>query len=193
MTEFDVMKQQLNDKNCFLGVLSAMAKMYLVCGASGCGKTTFARRYIEQGCLYFSPDSYYALINGDAGRRENLFEVWISLFVAIHVAEKCGRDCVVDTNALTVGRRAQFLDWFPGFEHHLVYIEAEEDLRRKNNINRSRTIPEIIMDQMAQELVPVTPGEDLRWNSISFWVNKENHFQPQWVWHPQTEAEHAPT
>jgi hypothetical protein len=66
-------------------------------------------------------------------------------------------------------------------------------MRRKNNINRSRTIPEKIMDQMAQELVPVTPGEDLRWNSISYWANKENHFQLQWVWHPQTESGHAPT
>ncbi len=159
-----------------------MAKMVLVCGASGCGKTTFAGRYTEQGFLYFSPDSFYALINGDVRRRDHLFEAWMSMFVAIHAAEQDGRDCVVDTNALTVGQRAQFLDWFPAFEHHLVYIEAGEDLRRKNNRNRSRTIPEENMDRMARELVPVTDGEDLRWASISIWENKENCFRLKSVW-----------
>ena len=158
-----------------------MAKMVLVCGASGCGKTYFANQLAqEEGLLHFSPDNFYALVNGDECVRENQFEAWSAMFLAIHAAEKSGRDCVVDTNALTIGQRAEFLDWFPGFEHHLVYIEASEELRQRNNLQRRRVIPEETMARMTGELVPVTPDEDKRWKSISYWRNEDNRLFLLW-------------
>ena len=102
------------------------------------------------------------------------------MFLAIHMAEKNGKDCVVDTNALTLVQRGQFLDWFPAFEHHLIYIEADEALLRKNNASRRRRIPDEKMTQIIRELRPVTPDEDERWASISFWRNTDNEFTRIW-------------
>jgi len=126
-----------------------MAKMYLVMGASGAGKTTFAKDFAKRSnLLYLAPDNFYALINGDECIRTNKFEVWISLFQAIHVAELAGRDCIIDTNALSINDRDQFLGWFPTFEHHLIYIEADEELRKSNNRQRVRQVPDTEIEKM---------------------------------------------
>ena len=158
-----------------------MAKLYLVCGLSGCGKSTFARRLAEdEHLLRFTPDDFYALVNGNECIRDNQFEAWNAMFLAIHAAERNRKDCVVDTNALTPGQREQFLDWFPGFEHHLIYIEASDELREKNNAMRRRVVPDEVMARMKRELKPVTHGEDERWMSVSYWINENNTFLLRW-------------
>ena len=120
-----------------------MAEMILVCGLSGSGKTDWAKEFVENtGYRYFCPDDFYAAINGDECIHENEFEVWIAMYQAIHLAEMKGQNCVVDTDALTKTHRTEFLDWFPSFEHHMVYIAAEKWLRYSNNDFRRRHIPE---------------------------------------------------
>lgn len=153
-----------------------MAKMYLVMGASGAGKTTFAKKFAkDNNLLYLAPDDFYAVINGDDRIRENKFEVWISLFQALHVAEINGINCVVDTNALTIIDRDQFLGWFPTFEHHLIYIEASPELRKKNNQQRLRQIPDSEMDKMTERLqVPCGETLDKRWATFTHMVNNNN-------------------
>lgn len=156
-----------------------MANLYLVMGCSGVGKTTFSKRFAkENGMLYLAPDDIYALINGDERIRDNKFTVWITLFQAIHAAEESGRDCVVDTNALTQNDRDQFLGWFPTFDHHLVYIEAAPELRRQNNLQRLRQIPDEDMDRMTQLVQPPTWGHlDKRWLTFTHMMNVDNKFE----------------
>ena len=156
-----------------------MAKMYLVTGCSGVGKTTFSKKFAqEKGLLYLAPDDIYQLINGDASIRDNKFEVWITLFQAIHAAEVNGRDCIIDTNALTVNDRDQFLGWFPSFDHHWVYIEATPELRRQNNLQRTRHVPEEEMDRMSALVQPPRWGHlDKRWRSFLHIYNNNNTFE----------------
>lgn len=79
-----------------------MAKMYLMCGLSGVGKTTFAKKFAEENNLvYLGIDEEYARINGDECIHENTFRVWISFYEKIHSLEVAGIDCIVDTNAIT--------------------------------------------------------------------------------------------
>lgn len=155
-----------------------MAKMYLMSGCSGVGKTTFAKKFAEENnLLYLGTDEFYALINGDETIHENSFEVWIALYQAIHAAEMNGRDCIVDTNALTVVHRDQFLDWFPTFEHHLIYIFANEELRWANNSSRRRVVPDYEMKKMRHRLQPPVWGKiDHRWKSLTTIFNSDNNF-----------------
>ena len=155
-----------------------MAKMYLMSGCSGVGKTTFAKKFAEENdLLYLGTDEFYALINGDETIHENSFEVWIALYQAIHAAEMNGRDCIVDTNALTVLHRDQFLDWFPTFEHHLIFINASEKLRKANNLSRRRQVPETEMKKMALKLeYPFWERLDMRWCSLLWIANVNNKF-----------------
>ena len=100
-----------------------MANMYVMCGISGSGKTTFSKEFAKKHKLkYIGIDDYYALINGDECIHENTFDVWISVFHELHEAEMNNINCIVDTNCLTYAQRMQFIEWFPTFNHHLIYI-----------------------------------------------------------------------
>lgn len=152
-----------------------MARMYLMSGMSGSGKTTFAQKFAAENHLqYLCIDDFYALMNGDEKRHEDEHYVWQVFFLAIHLAEEHGRDIIIDTNAPTKSKRIEFLDWFPNFEHHLIFIEASEELCIKNNASRNRQIPIDEMDRMFSELEHPMSSEDRRWNSISVYRNEDN-------------------
>lgn len=154
-----------------------MAKMYLMCGCSGAGKTTFAKAFAQKHNLkYLGIDEFYALINGDECLHTNTFEVWIEFYKAIHEAEINNIDCIVDTNAITHVHRAQLVEWFPTFEHHLIYIKADFKLRKKNNLSRRRQVPDDVMDKMAAKLEVPSPRFDDGFKSITFIENIDNKF-----------------
>lgn len=155
-------------------------KLYTLCGVSGSGKTTFATGLMkafepERGVLYLNPDQFYALYNGDEKRHCHEFEIWMALFRALHMAEQDGRDVLLDTNAPSLVDRAQLLDWFPGFEHHLIAITATPELCRKNNLSRDRVVPEEEMERMIRRFQIPTPDEDPRYRSVTVFENRDNN------------------
>lgn len=154
-----------------------MAKLYLMSGLSGSGKTTFAKDFAEKNnILYLNVDEFYAIWNGSPLIHENEFQVWIAFYQAIHDAEVAGRDCIIDTNALTAVDRIQFLNWFPTFEHHLIWIEAPIELCLKNNESRNRVVPRAEMERMHGYMECPHSNEDARrrWKSITYLVNYNN-------------------
>lgn len=155
-----------------------MAKMLVVSGCSAVGKTTFAKQFaLAHGFRYLSADNFYAAINGDERIHENKFEVWMALYRSIYLAQQQNVDIVVDANMLTNVDRDQLLGWFPKFEHHLVYIHADPELRRKNNMMRSRQVPEFAMKYMTVHVQePVWETMDRRWSSYTRVNNVNNHF-----------------
>ena len=154
-----------------------MAHMYLMVGVSGAGKTTFSKKFAEEhGLLRLGIDDLYAKINGDECKHVNTFDVWIEFFKAIHETEINDIDCVIDTNALTWHQRMQFIEWFPTFTHHIIYIETDHELCKKNNKSRKRQVPDDKMDRMIEELEVPHPTLDTRWDSIIHVKNVNNQF-----------------
>lgn len=152
-----------------------MPKMYLMCGCSGAGKTTYSKQFAsDHNLLYLGIDDFYAKVNGDECIHTNKFEVWIEFYKAIHEAEVNGIDCIIDTNAITKTHRAQFIEWFPTFEHHLIYISADEGLRKKNNKQRRRQVPDDVMDRMFAKLEAPYISEDFK--TIAYIFNINNNF-----------------
>jgi len=167
-----------------------MGKMFLMCGLSGAGKTTFAKEFAkENGYLYLGIDDFYACyaaanhMCSPWDSPHGSFDVWIKFFYAIHDAECRGDTVVIDTNAPTYVKRKQFIDWFPTFdEHNLIYIQADRDLRRRNNASRERVVPDDEMERMEQEFQsPVAFWDDsftmmeLGWNHCRAFINTDNH------------------
>lgn len=153
-----------------------MAKMYLMCGCSGAGKTTFSKEFAKEHNLkYLGIDDFYALVNGDECIHTNSFEVWIEFYKAIHEAETNNIDVIIDTNAITESHREQFIDWFPTFEHHLIFIGADPKLRNKNNKSRRRQVPDDVMDKMGLKLEIPTTYENFK--TITYIFNFNNEFQ----------------
>lgn len=174
-----------------------MAKMYLMCGLSGAGKTTFAKKFAkEHNCVYLGIDDFYACFASTNGVKspwsdpDASFEVWIKYFYAIHELsrEKNGKDVLIDTNAPTFVKRQQFIDWFPCFdEYNLIYIDIkDEELRKRNNASRGRVVPDDEMERMRKEFEkPVNFFVDCdriyaypekRWNNIIVYRNVNNEF-----------------
>ena len=157
--------------------LRLMAKMYLMCGLSGVGKTTYAKQFAaDNNLLYLGVDDFYAKVNGDECIHENQFEVWIEFYKAIHEAEVNGIDCIVDTNAITKCHRDQFLEWFPTFEHHLILIRCEEKLRYMNNSSRRRVVPDDVMLKMFINFEYPQQDEVYKWDSVKVVYNTDNVF-----------------
>ena len=161
-----------------------MGKMFLMCGLSGAGKTTFAKKFAEDnGYKYLGIDDFYIRNYGDYDDPDDSFYVWIDFFKAIHKAELANEDVVIDTNAPTLVKRLQFIDWFPTFdEHNLIYIQADRDLRRRNNASRKRVVPDDEMERMEQEFKsPVAFWEgsftvmELGWDRCRAFINTDNH------------------
>lgn len=151
-----------------------MPKLHLVCGLSGTGKTEYSKNLAKQlDILRVSPDDIYAMFNGSDLDRRNKFEVWQTLFLIINTALKNNRDIIVDTNAVTKQQRAEIVGWFPEFEKHLILIEAPEELRRENNKQRTRVIPEKNMDRMLAKYERPEPDES-GWESITYLYNENN-------------------
>ncbi|MBQ8626765.1 MAG: ATP-binding protein [Agathobacter sp.] len=151
-----------------------MPKLHLVCGLSGTGKTEYSKKLAKQlDILRVSPDDIYAMFNGSDLDRRNKFEVWQTLFLIINTALKNNRDIIVDTNAVTKQQRAEIVGWFPEFEKHLILIEAPEELRRENNKQRTRVIPEKNMDRMLAKYERPEPDEE-GWMSITYLYNENN-------------------
>ncbi len=158
---------------------SSKPLMYLVCGCSGSGKTTFAKKFAAANdLLYLGADDFYAKVNGSELKRGNKFEVWQELFKAIHEAEINGVSCLVDSNSLSAASRDEMVNWFPGFDHHLIYIEADEQLRMENNRKRCRQIPDEVMIAMRTKVEPpVWNTLDKRWLSLTRILNDNKQYR----------------
>lgn len=150
--------------------------LILVCGCSAVGKTTFCKRLAQaRGYKYLSADDFYKKLNGDDRIRANKFQVWAALFEAIEDCYECNVNCVVDSNSLYSASRDELINWFPGFEHHLIYIESDIGLRLHNNTQRDRQVPTDAMYQMMVNVEPpVWNTLDKRWLSLIRLVNENN-------------------
>ena len=106
-----------------------MPNLICLAGMPGVGKTTWANSFLEKhpDYRYFSPDLYYERINGDDTVRANTFEVWMAMFRDINTAMKQGKNVLVDSDNLTFHQRTQWIEWFPDFQHILVFFEASWD------------------------------------------------------------------
>ena len=118
-------------------------KMICLAGMPGVGKTTWARSFLKHHpeYQYFSPDLYYERINGDDTIRANTFEVWMAMFRDINTAMKQGKNVLVDTDNLTFHQRTQWIEWFPDFEHILVFFEEPFAVCFSQMTNRRRKLP----------------------------------------------------
>ena len=150
--------------------------LYVMCGYPGSGKTTFAKKFAEEvGCQYIGTDDFYRMLNGDELLHINKFEVWMTIYRALHIAEQAGRDVILDTNAPTPVERSQLIDWFPDFDHILIYIKADKEQCFKNNASRRRVIPEEEMIRLFDSFQPPTYAEDRRWFDIWPYENVDNN------------------
>lgn len=152
-------------------------KMWVLCGFSGSGKTTFAKAFAKQNHItYLSPEQFYQRHYGVEYDKTHKFDIWIRFFVAIDTAYKSGKSAIVDVTSLTKFQRTQYLEWFPGFEHHLIFIDTPFELCLKNNSQRKKVVPIQIMRAQKKKFEEPSPHEDQRWVTFTQIKNVNNKF-----------------
>lgn len=145
-----------------------MANFYLICGISGGGKTTLSH-HIEKmnpDLIILDVDEYYAKINGDEKIRTNTYAVWRTLFDDIHDYEIADKDVLLTTNSLTVSQRRQFVEWFPTFHRHMLWVTAPLERCLEGNRSRYRHVPDEILKRQWTEMEFPNANED-GWDSIA--------------------------
>lgn len=152
-----------------------LPRMFVFCGFSGSGKTTFAKKFASYNRLYYvSPEIIYKTRCGKEYDPSCKFDVWITFFMVIETFRKKNKDIVVDVTALTKFEREQFLNWFPGFEHHLIYIETPFALCLQNNSCREKVVPMKTMRAQKKKFEKPTYNEDHRWATFTHLKNLNN-------------------
>ena len=149
-----------------------MAKFYLICGISGGGKSILTARILTKnpGLKIFDPDDYYRKVNGDECIHENFFPVWMNMWQDIHDCEIRGEDVLINSNALTVAQRNQFIEWFPTFEHHMIWVISPKEKCIEGNEKRRRHVPlDKLMSQWERMEFP--NAHELGWDSITHLTN----------------------
>lgn len=153
-----------------------MATFWLICGMSGAGKTTFAHQIFgppHNDTVLVDVDEYYKKINGDECDRSNSYKVWMAVYDKIHECEINDQDVALVTNALTVANREEFVEWFPTFNHKMIFFLADLKDCKKYNAQRNRVIPEHLMDKYWNSMEIPNPAEK-GWTTIMLVVNRFN-------------------
>lgn len=158
-----------------------MSNFYLVCGISGGGKTHLTKHLYEINpkLKVYDVDNYYALINGDECIRENTFEVWMTLWRDLHNSEICGEDVLLTTNALTVSQRNQFIEWFPTFTHHIIWVTSPKARCYIGNNKRKRHVPSDVLAQQWKNM-EFPNATEKGWETITqitnCWAALDSHY-----------------
>lgn len=152
-----------------------MAKMYLMTGPSGAGKTTLAKTLTEElGVQYLGIEDFYSKRFGSELIHEDEEEVWADFEREIHQLESGGVDILVDTNSPSRADREWFVERFRGYEIHLVIVEARDEICLLNNRSRARKIPEDEMIRILNSVEKVSGDEMKNYESVSLYRNTDN-------------------
>lgn len=126
-------------------------KLIILVGPPGAGKTTYARKYIEEhpGTVHLSSDSIRKELHGDETIQDNpglVFDIMQKRAVA---GLDFGYDVIYDSTAMTRKDRAGIIAACPKFvkiECHVVWAPIETCIER--DATRKRTVGKEVIDRM---------------------------------------------
>ena len=142
------------------------AKLFLVCGFPGSGKTRFAKMFAEQNDFaYLCIDDCYTEINGDELDHSNKFKVWQRFYYLINEYQENEVDVVVEAMSLDKYARHEFISWFPNFSHHLIVMTNDFEECCANVAKRRRNISREGMLKLKDRFRLPDRNEREEWNS----------------------------
>ena len=152
-----------------------MAKMFLMTGPSGAGKTTLAFQIVRwRGLKYMGIEDFYARRFGSELIHEDEEEVWQDFERAIRDCENQGIDILVDTNSPSRADREWFMERFPNYAINLIVVEADREICIFNNRQRKRKIPEKEMLKILDSVELVASDEMKNYETVELYRNYDN-------------------
>jgi len=127
---------------------------YVMVGAPGSGKTTYAEKLAEQeNAVVISGDDIRAELYGDAGIQGDWAEIWDE--IETRVSECCGMDVILDGTHCREDYRAEALALLKSYGYEkveLVVMDASLATCLARNFQRTRNVPDYVIKQMHSDL-----------------------------------------
>lgn len=137
---------------------------YVLCGIPGVGKSTFVNE-VATDALVVSSDKIRETINGEEGDQSNAQLVWAEVFRQIKELCPLTNDNVVildSTMARPKDRKhiVKYINECGVAEVNLIYLNKPLEVARTQNANRSRVVPDDVLERMSQNLKINPPSLD---------------------------------
>ncbi len=112
-----------------------MPNVYILCGASGSGKTYWAQHHIKPGAAYVSRDAIrFSLIKEGEDYFSHENEVYQIMWDQINGALSDGRDVIVDQTSLTPKSRKYLIDHLTGYKTlNAIWIDTSLETALERN------------------------------------------------------------
>lgn len=154
-----------------------MSKLYILCGPSGAGKTTWARKFTEDNfdekILYVSRDEIrFSIVNEEEDYFAHEKEVFKKFSKVIAQTLIDGFDVIADATHLNISSRTkltQAIDiWIKDYEIVYVIFNVDVDTCIEHNKERSgrADVPENVIRHMCRDFRAPTLDEDKRAKEI---------------------------
>ena len=152
-----------------------MPILYILCGASGCGKTTWAANFIKEhrDIRYVSRDEIrFELVDPNESYFSREKEVFRRFANTIRQTLVNGFDCIADAthlNEFSLRKLTQAIDmYFKDYEIVYVSFNVNADTCIKHNANREgrANVPETIIRNMCRDFRTPSLDEDERAKEI---------------------------
>lgn len=156
-----------------------MTNLYMMCGVSGSGKTTWADAYAKvYHAQVFSSDAIRAELFGDENNQKHNSQVFDVLHERVRSALIQGKDCVYDATNLNRKRRIAFLNSLEDIENlekTIIICAAPFSECVARDKGRARTVgKEVIYRQISQFEMPLY---EEGWDTIVATTKNPIHFE----------------
>lgn len=140
-----------------------MAKLVILSGVAGSGKSTFIKNYKwGRPVIVLSTDAIRKKLTGDESCLERDKEVWKYIYDTLEKPTVQDAVYVVDATNLAIRRRKSYLQYKNRFESvELWYLSVDVDTALKRNAERSRHVPEDVIRSMHESAK--TANLELEW------------------------------
>ena len=137
-----------------------MAKVYVMCGLPGSGKTTIARHIAaDLDAVVISSDSIREELYGDESVQGNPSVVFNTLYNRAHAAIDDNLSVILDATNVKKRDRARVFQEFPDNEIAAFVINTPVEVCKQRNEERERVVPEYVIDRMAKSFEMPTHEE----------------------------------
>lgn len=135
-------------------------KITVICGISGSGKSTYAKKYIaaNPNTFYVNADSARAQFTGDINNQDKNYQVFLFLEQVVeYVCREHRLDVIIDCTNVSVKSRKVWLQLGKnyGYDVCAAIMTATPEECAKRNAARTRVVPQFVLDrQYASLLLP---------------------------------------
>lgn len=143
-----------------------MKNIVILCGISGSGKSTWAKKYIEESpnCIYLNADTMRLAITGDESSQDKNYQVFQTLENMARYFMTLGKSILVDNCNYDKRNRSMWNKLAAEYDYRKTWVVFLVNLEQciENNKKRTRQVPEtVIKKQFDNFTIPLDEGGEI--------------------------------